>query len=197
MVGNKPNFSKVDVMRCFLYLGTFIGTCKGRSTLARDLELGEGTISTILAALKAKSLLKSSQQGHALSKKGKLILNKINQHISDYKKVHFDKIYPGFKKFGVVLKYNKNLKNTYRLRDLAVKNGAEGALILMFNKKLYAPELDTGYKVHYNELEDMFKFEKGNILILTFAESYRDTENGAFSIANELIKDKGINYIAK
>ena len=66
MVGNIPNFTKIDALRCFLRFNKNIG----RQDLAKDLELGEGTVRTILEILKAKKLLDSTKRGHFLSKKG-------------------------------------------------------------------------------------------------------------------------------
>ena len=50
MVGNTPNFSKYDVLRCFLRLEKEIG----RQELAKELSLGEGTIRSILDILKKR-----------------------------------------------------------------------------------------------------------------------------------------------
>ena len=73
MVGNIPNFTKIDVLRCFLRLKKNTG----RQELARDIGLGEGTIRTILNILKSKQLLDSTKKGHFLSKKGTDVLNQI------------------------------------------------------------------------------------------------------------------------
>ena len=53
MVGNIPNFTKMDILRCFLRFNKNIG----RKDIARELELEEGTVRTILKILKSKRLL--------------------------------------------------------------------------------------------------------------------------------------------
>ena len=78
MVGNTPNFSKIDILRCFLMFDKNIG----RQELSRELEMGEGTVRTILDILKSKKLLDSTKRGHFLSKKGSEILSQIYERIS-------------------------------------------------------------------------------------------------------------------
>ena len=77
MVGNIPNFTKIDILRCFLRLNKNIS----RQELAIELELGEGTIRTILNILKSDKFLESTKKGHFLSKKGIEALEQINEII--------------------------------------------------------------------------------------------------------------------
>lgn len=180
MVGNIPNFAKIDILRCFLRFNKNLG----RQELARELELGEGTIRTILNILKSKKLLDSTKKGHFLSNKGKESLNQINDSISMPRNVTTQDVYPNSKKIGVLIRDIVNLKELYKLRDIAVKNKADGAIILKFENTLYAPESD--YEQNYKELEKYFDFKNNDILVIAFANSNKDAENGALAIAIEL-----------
>ncbi len=180
MVGNIPNFTKTDVLRCFLRLHKNTG----RQELARELELGEGTIRTILEDLKSKDLLDSTKKGHFLSKRGSEELRKILESITLPKLIDVDSIYPEYKKTGVLVKNASESKGMYRLRDLAVRNGADGAIILKFNGKVYAPESD--FEQEYSSLEKYFDFKDGDTLVIAFSNARRQAENGALSIAIEL-----------
>lgn len=180
MVGNIPNFTKIDVLRCFLRFSKNIS----RQGLAKEMELGEGTVRTILEVLKFKKLLHSNKKGHFLSPKGEEILSRINRAVKSAKIIESKNIYPDSKKFGVQLKSAFVLKETYKLRDLAVKHGSEGALILKFGDKLYAPE--SNYEQDYRELENLFDFEKDDVLVMAFSGEKRKAENGAFAIAAEI-----------
>jgi len=183
MVGNTPNFTKIDVLRCFLRFKKNLG----RQELARELELGEGTIRTILEKLKEKNLLESTKKGHFLSKRGTEILSQTFIGVSLPKEVEIKEIYPGYKKIAILLKNASNFKEVYKLRDIAVKNGAEGAVILHYKNKLYAPESD--YNFDYSELEKYFRLENGDVLIISFSNNKRYAENGAFAIAIELSQE--------
>ncbi len=180
MVGNIPNFTKIDALRCFLRFNKNIG----RQDLAKDLELGEGTVRTILEILKAKKLLDSTKRGHFLSKKGAETLTRIHDCISMPKNVIIQSIYPDLKKIGILIKNTSSLRELYRLRDIAVKNGADGAIILKYEGKLYAPESDYGQD--YKELEKYFDFDNGDVLVISFSNKKRQAENGALAIAVEL-----------
>ena len=180
MVGNIPNFTKIDILRCFLRFKKNIG----RQELAKELELGEGTARTILKILKSKKLLEQTKKGHFLSKKGEEILQHICSQISIPKSITIRDIYPDSKKIGMQIKNAPYLMELYKLRDIAVKNGAEGAIILRFENRLYAPQ--SGYEQDYKELEKNFNFENNDVLAIAFSDEKKRAENGALAIAIEL-----------
>src|SRR3989338_665584 len=121
MVGNIPNFTKIDILRCFLRFQKNTG----RQEIAKDLELGEGTVRTVLEILKSKKLLDSTKKGHFLSKKGDELLNQIYEILSMPRSVAMHHIYPSLRKIGVIVRNISSLKELYKLRDIAVKSGAE------------------------------------------------------------------------
>ena len=180
MVGNIPNFTKIDILRCFLRLNRNIG----RKELSRELELGEGTMRTILDILKSKKLLDSTKKGHFLSSKGITALNIVLECISAPKKVSMQNLYPKLKKAAIVIKNAANLSNLCKLRDLAVKHGAEGAIILKFEGRLYAPESD--YVQDYREQERGFNLRNNDVVIVAFSDTCRNAENGPLTVAVEL-----------
>ena len=180
MVGNTPNFSKYDVLRCFLRLEKEIG----RQELAKELSLGEGTIRSILDILKKKGFLESTKKGHFLSKKGTDELKIIKKSLAESKRFKFDKMYKNSVKFAIVLKSAKINFKTYELRDIAVKNGSEGAVIFKYNSVLEAP--GTEYLDYFKDLEKAFELEKNNVLIVSFAKDSRFAEIGALAVSSEL-----------
>jgi len=188
MVSNIPNYVKTDIIRAFLLMKENIS----RNELVSKLALGEGSVRTILDVLKDKNLVYSTKKGHSLTEKGNLFLKKIEKSII-LKKLILEDFYPELEKAVVLLnKADKNIKISFEQRDIAVKQGADGAVILKFDNKLYIPDADINfkesYKKAYNEILKCFDFKKGNILILCFAESSRNAENGALEIAVNLSK---------
>ena len=180
MVGNFPNYTKIDILRCFLRFDKNIG----RHELARELELGEGTVRTILDILKSKKLLVSTKKGHFLSKKGNEMLNQIYDCIRKPENLKMQNPYPSYKKSGVLVRNILKLSELYKLRDIAVKNRADGAIILTFDDKLYAPEYES--EQDYHELEKHFNFKKNDVLVVAFSNEMRHAETGALAIAIEL-----------
>lgn len=177
MVGNIPNFNDFDVIRCFLAVSRNIS----RQTLARELGLGEGTVRSILDVLKSKAIISSTREGHSLTKKGKALISRINSKI-EIKKIKTN-IYKNTKQAAALVKTKKPVKIKVSLRDTAIRNRADAALILSFDKKLCAP----GIEINFPELDKIFDFKKNNILVVSFAKTQRDAENSALAVAGEIV----------
>ena len=180
MVGNLPNFTKLEILKCFLRFRRKIS----RNELSRELGIGEGTTRTILNLLKEKGLLDSSKKGHFLSRKGKDMLDVIENEIEGPQKIKATKLFPDFKVNVILLKKNSEIRNTCKLRDLAVKEKAEGALILSYNGKLYTPESE--HNKDFDDFESIFKLKNGDIIIISFAEREKHAESGCLAVASEL-----------
>ena len=178
MVGNIPNFTVIDILRCFLK----IDKDTSRLELVKKLQLGEGTVRTILDVLKNNSLIKSTQKGHSLSEEGNKVLNRVKKDIELLEKIEY-KEYKNLKSQAIVVR-NPKLEKTTQLRDKAIKNGAEAALILLFDGKLKMP----GFKFQedFSELENCYNFKNKDVLVVTFASSSKLAEQSALSVALEL-----------
>lgn len=182
MVGNLSNFTKVDILRCLLKIEKPLS----RSQLSSLLNLGEGTIRSILNILQKKGFLASNNQGHYLSSKGDNIVKKIKGSIS-MKEITLNSLFPYKKKIALHIKNPKKIEKSYVLRDEALKNGADGALILRFDKKLML--YDSDYKENLDEVENKFDLSKNDLVIVAYADSYKLAEHGALAAAANLNTD--------
>lgn len=184
MVGNLPNFTKLDVLRCLFRIEKPLS----RSALSESLELGEGTIRSILDILKGNNLLASGKKGHYLSQKGKDLLKEANKNIS-ISKADLSSVFPSKKGIAVKIRHVKNKKGlgkAYELRDTAVKAGADGALVLEYDGKLKLYELeDTGNEYDFKGIEANFNLAKTDLVIVAYANSYKLAEYGALAVAIE------------
>lgn len=180
MVGNKPNFNDKDTLRAFILMEEKMG----RQELCARLSLGEGTVRTILDSLKEKGLIESTNKGHVFTQKGLRARKRIFSRISAPKevKLHF---YRQHRRVALVYRAARKLSTGYELRDHAVRNGAEGAIILRHEKgKGLVIDQDVGYTFEY--LEDRFRLSHNDILIITFADNLRDAENSALAVAEKI-----------
>ncbi len=175
MVGNISNFSRYDVIRALFYLDVQ----RSRSELSHELELGEGTIRSILDILKKNKLLQSSQKGHLLSQKGRSMVLLMRKDIEIPKTIHMD-IFPKYKEKGCIVKTIKHFMPDYKVRDIAVRHGAEGALILTFDQRL---SITYYLNANFSSLEKEFALKKGDALIVTFADTLRNAENACLATA--------------
>ncbi|NQV00388.1 MAG: DUF4443 domain-containing protein, partial [Parcubacteria group bacterium] len=85
---------------------------------------------------------------------------------------------------GIIIKNAQKLEKTTLLRDKAIKNGADSALILVYDNKLKMPDFES--KEDFSGFEKYYSFGKGDILIAAFASSKKLAEQSALSIALEL-----------
>lgn len=177
MVGNRSNFNDFDVIRCFLA----IGAKKSRGALAGELELGEGTVRGILGILKDKRLISSTRLGHSLTEKGEGIFSEIRKAMPYFNKANTS-YYPG-KQAAAVARAKKPVKIGFKERDIAVRNGADAALVLVYGNRLSAPGLSRKFP----GLEKIFRFEKGDILVVAFAKDYRGAANSALSVCSSIV----------
>ena len=70
MANNPNNYNNLDILRTFIKIKEPIS----RKDLTKELELGEGTIRTILDILKRKKLISSTRKGHFLTGKGSRLI---------------------------------------------------------------------------------------------------------------------------
>jgi len=188
MPGNKPNYSRIDVLRTFL----LIRGNKSRLELVKKLDLGEGTIRSILDLIKNKMLIVSTNKGHFLTKKGFNLIKNINSLI-EIKDIEFSEIYPETAKSLVLVKTKEKKAISVEFRDTAVREGADGAIIAQFNKNIVIPCPDIDFKKtypnDYRKIMLSLKPEKGNILIICFANEKSNAEKGALVISLKISKE--------
>jgi len=175
MVGNLSNFTKIDILRCLLK----IEKPMSRFQLSKELDLG----GSILDILKKNKLLESNKKGHYLSIKGNDIVKKIKNSI-DIKEIALNNLFPNKKKIVVHIKSPKKIEKSHILRDEAVKNGADGAIILNYDGKLKV--YDSDYEQDFSEVENKFELDKNDLIIITYADSYKLAEHGALAVAINL-----------
>ena len=70
------------------------------------------------------------------------------------------------------------------MRDAAIKNGADAALIFEFRDGLKL--LDAGYKGTFDGLERQLELKSGDVVIVTSSNTRRWAEVSALAVACEL-----------
>lgn len=184
MVGNLKNYTKIDILRCLLKIDNPIS----RVELSKILDLGEGTIRSILDILKENSFLDSNKNGHYLSNSGNVAINKIKNSVV-MKEIDLTNVFPKQKKVAVQIKHPENLEKSYILRDIAVKNGADGAIIIEYGKDKKLKIFDVKYEEDFSEIESKFSLNYGDLVVIAYADSYRLAEHGALAVAVEINND--------
>lgn len=184
MVGNLSNFHKLDIVRLFFS----IREPKSRLTLTEEMDIGEGTLRTILDILKNKGYADSTTKGHQLSKEGAKKYDELLSYFTLPEEIKLKTVYPDMVKKGMLVRslqdnpLDKDL-DFVKLRDVAVKNGAEGALIFQYKDKLTLP-LHRG---KFPVLERDFDFARDDLLITAMSPDQKWADIGAFAICCEIV----------
>ena len=104
-----------------------------RENLCGELELGEGTVRTLVRHLKMQGLVESSNAGTKMSKEGKSFFSELLCYLPFEMPVSKCKITLGKHNYAILIKEMKSsIKSGIEQRDAAVKIGASGATTLLF-----------------------------------------------------------------
>lgn len=184
MPGATPNFNHYDILHCLILIKQGISS---RHHLTKALCLGEGSIRTVLEILKSKKLIRSSRRGHSLTSTGIKLLNKLNYQLVQPKFIKTDLIPDYRDHFQMALLLKKNILSLgLRHRDIAIKKGADAALLLTYRDSL------SGWGIEdqdLSELNNLYNYTDENVLILTFADTKRVAFNSAFAVAENINKN--------
>jgi hypothetical protein len=188
MPGNQTNYDNIDVIRCFLSLETE----KSRLILKKDLDLGEGSIRGILNDLKQKGLILSTKKGHLHSKKGEVIfeniIKKFHYPYSSASKKFLKDFFPLYEKDNIRISHLFNLtldenikKRIYMYRDLAIKAGADGCLILKLQGKKISL-MDYCYEENMDEINEMIKVKRDSIILICIGKTIFEADRGMINL---------------
>ncbi|MBU1854441.1 MAG: DUF4443 domain-containing protein, partial [Nanoarchaeota archaeon] len=98
--------------------------------------------------------------------------------------------YKNLKSCGLLIKKPGKTKINLDLRDEAIRNGAYSSIIFQYNKELKIPFLEYNYKKEnkkdYEKINEEFKLEQGNLLIITFAKEQSTCENSSLAVMKKI-----------
>jgi len=187
MVGAAPSFSVVHLARTLFILRE--GKA-GRKRLVVLLGVGEGSVRTIIKRLSGAGFLSSDQGGHSLSEKGRKALSAMLKKFTQPKDFFSSDI--SDKKQSIVLVHGaagRIRKGGVDERDVAVRAGADGAVILSFRQgKLRFPSdgFDAGRFPDLMLKLGSLDLSEGDVAVISFACSSIKAEDAALAVALEL-----------
>jgi len=187
MAGADPSFSETHLLRAL-----FIIACGpvGRKNLVKMLGIGEGSVRTIIKRLTAEKLIESSKQGHTLTSKGRKAVNEKLQLMT--KPIGFEAsgLVEGRQSLIIVRNALDRVKDGVALRDIALKSGADGAVLLVYDGALKFPTggLDLSDYPEAKRRLDGLELVPGDAIVIGFAQTQAKAEDGAVSVAEKLLK---------
>ncbi len=126
--GPAPRFMQPDIMRALWRLERRTG----RARLAASLQLGEGSMRTILNRLSSLGLIDSAPMGHKLTKQGFAYLRRTKQKAPSIQPISPSKLTFSQPALSMRVRRIARKINPLQLRDEAVRAGANGSVILRF-----------------------------------------------------------------
>lgn len=182
--GPKPRFNDKDLWQALRYIQDEGKV--GRKKISDELGLGEGSTRTILKQLKKKGLISSTPKGHSVTGKGKEELDKRSKRC-----LHLDagELTVGEEDVAVLVRgTGKLVRQGIEQRDEAIKSGAEGATVLIYEDgELYAPgvgiEIDEKVK---RKIVNYFHPEDSDVIVIGTSEKVGIARVGALAAANSL-----------
>jgi len=191
MKGPAPKFTKWHVWKTIYEI--FNTGRIGRQKLSKRVGVGEGTLRTILAFLKAQNFIIIKQTGISLTEKAVSFLDKCGLQIVP---LQAPEITAG--KYNCALRV-RNAAHKIRLgieqRDEAIKAGASGATTLIYKNNLLSfPGEAQSLKHTHPKISELiiskFKLENNDVVIIGFGSTLKSAEEGALAAALDLIQAK-------
>jgi len=184
MVGAAPSFGEVHLARTLFLLSE---KPVGRKRLVKLLGVGEGSVRTIIKKLSSKGFLLSSKQGHSLSRKGAGEVRRILGCFARPVEFHSTDV-PGPKQSLVVVREaaDRIRKIGVDERDVAVRAGASGSVIMVFKEGKVGFPSDHFDAGKFKDLEAKLAsitLTENDVVVISFADSSTSAEDGALAVA--------------
>lgn len=186
-IGPLPRFADVHVKIALELIGKHKRI--GRKQLAEELDVGEGSMRTILDQLKNRGLITSSRGGHFLTTKGERALSKpfefVQVNVGD---LTMGKVNIATVVRGAAAKVMRGIEQ----RDEAIKAGADGATVLIFKKgRLRFPDGFFEVKKEASDaLLSVLRPREGDTVIIGSADDVAKAEAGTKAAAHSLSKSR-------
>jgi predicted transcriptional regulator len=190
--GPSPTFSLFHLLNALELIGE---KPVGRSKLAKELEVGEGTVRTLIERLRDFELITTSKAGCALTQKGLRLWKEYKSIFPKKTEIEKSEIAFAEHNFAVLVKNNgSKIKSGVEQRDAAVVVGAKGATSCVFKEgRLIIPAVSNDVAKDFPEAaEQIFRLlqpAENDVVVVGSAESSVKAMYGALAAAWTLLDD--------
>lgn len=169
----------------------------GRIALSKALEIGEGSVRTMVKKLVEAGILEvDSIGGCTLTNRGKSLAGELNGVIVSSSPLDLNSLGIGIPSHALHIRLGASITSLTRVRDIAVKAGAEGMMIFHYRGgtlafPLMADDASASYPELADQIKGRFSLGEGDAILVAFAERAADAEIGALAAAIYLISSLG------
>ncbi len=193
--GAKPSFSVLDIVRMIRIIGK--QGLISRSALARELNIGEGTVRTLLKYLRENNFVDVKRAGIFLKERGEKIFEMLNKIIifEDFvSKDILKELALGVFNYLIIIKgLAKKVKKGLEERDIAVRHGAIGLITMVYrNNSLVFPDsypLDEKYEYFKQYIFNNFKLENEDLIIISCSNDKNTAIKGVYAVILSLLNE--------
>lgn len=167
----------------------------GRNQLARKLEVGEGTIRTIISRLKSNDLIDTTKKGCNLTSKGASIWNKFEQLFPKRAEIGKTELTNAKYNYAFLVKNTgHNVKSGIEQRDAAIVAGATIAVIIVSKQghltiESVSNRLEKKFPQAADQIQKTFQPQDNDVVVLVGAATPSKAKHGAFAASWTLIGD--------
>ena len=189
--GPSPAYAAAHVVKFLLIL--VAEETMGRITLARRLGIGEGSVRTIIKRLLEMSLISVDAVGGCnLTETGLSVVSELQEMIVSTSEVDLGEMGIAAPAFASHLRGLAIAPSLTRLRDVAVRNGAEGMMVFEFTDgkirlPLMSEDISKDYPVIDAFIKSRFSLRNQDLILVGFAQGSLAAEVGTLSVSLNLI----------
>jgi biotin operon repressor len=168
----------------------------GRRTLTEKVGASESSVRTVLEHLQSEGIVKMNRRGTSLSNMGRLAFGPLLESVIEVKTVNLPELSMGeISRAALLDKVDELSGQAWSFRDLAIREGARGAVILEINGKiafLHSEEsLEETNPDEDRKLKDAFpNWDNSSLIIVVSGDSSEVVEYGLWRIIGEIVLKK-------
>ncbi|MFW6104922.1 MAG: DUF4443 domain-containing protein, partial [Candidatus Bipolaricaulota bacterium] len=165
----------------------------GRRTLTDQVGASESTVRTVLEHLQSEGIVEMDRRGTSLSDMGRLAFGPLLESVMQVKSVDLPELTMGETcRAGLLTKVEDLSGKAWSFRDLAIREGARGAILLEITEKIkflhsddlleeINPEADKKLKEAFPHWED------ASLIVIVSGDSSEEVEYGLWRIVGEIV----------
>jgi len=165
----------------------------GRNKLAMKLEVGEGTIRTIINRLKEAGLITTSKEGCTLTNKGLGIWKKFAEYFPERAEIGKTELTNAEHNYAFLIKNSGHkVKSGIEQRDAAIMAGAKRAVIIVSKEKhltidSVSNNLEKEFPAAARQILQTIHPEDNDVIIIVSAGIPNKAKQGAFAASWSLL----------
>ncbi len=165
----------------------------GRNRIAKKIEVGEGTIRTIINHLKDENLITTSRKGCKLTNKGALLWEKIELLFPKRAEIKRTVLNNSKYNFAFLIKNSGHkIKSGIIQRDAAIMGGANRATVIVSKEgklaiKSVSKDIERDFPDAAKKILEYLSPENNDVIIIAGADSAIRAKRGAFAASWVLI----------